>query len=325
MRLLLRASLLSALLAASGGCGGDSTGTPGPSRVTIAGGGDQAGPAGQVLANPVIVQVTDGDGDPVQGVEVRFAVAAGGGSITPAAATTDAQGNASAQWRLGTVTADSQQVQVQVIGGDGKATTSAVVRATAQPLAAQGLVRVSSESQFAQVNVPMRDSLTVRVVDVLGNGVPGATVTWTVPSFSGTVSPASTVTRADGTAKAVWTPGPAINPGQAMASVAGISAGVGFSAAVSSAFTIIFSNAPAADGTYGDVLTINDLYIASLSGAIVRSTARVEDRAVNLDAGRGTLNLAGLAEGPKTLQIWAVNVLGDSAMARRPFVYRRTP
>jgi hypothetical protein len=64
-------------------------------------GGGQSGQPNTVLAAPIVVQVNDAFGNAVQGVAVSYAVTAGGGSVTPASATTNALGQASATWTIG--------------------------------------------------------------------------------------------------------------------------------------------------------------------------------------------------------------------------------
>ena len=74
-----------------------------PASFTIVSGNNQSGPAGSTLPNPLVVRVADGGGDPIAGVTVGFAVSAGGGSVSPASATTAANGQAAAGWTLGSV------------------------------------------------------------------------------------------------------------------------------------------------------------------------------------------------------------------------------
>lgn len=322
MRSRLRASLLCALLAGAAACDDDPTGSGPPAAVTLASGGDQAGPAGQPLASPVVIRVTDDDGDPVRGVEVRFVVTAGGGGVDPGVDSTDAQGQASALWRLGTAAADSQRLQVRVMDRNGGVAATTVVRATAQALAGQILTRVSTGLQEGAPGAVLPDSLTVRLLDALGNGVPGATVSWVVSPYAGTVSPTPSVTRADGTARVAWTLGAALGRQEATATVAGVASVITFGATVTGPFTITVQQP--ASAVHGDSLPVR-VMAQSSTGAIIRLTARVEDRQTTLSQGAGFLSLAGLAEGPKVLQVWAVSAAGDSALATRPFVYNNAP
>ncbi len=88
------------------GCGGDDLVLPGsgaPAGIRVVDGDGQSGPAGQLLAAPIVVEVTDAEGAPVEGATVEFALtsAATGAEVQPATATTDADGRAEAHLLLG--------------------------------------------------------------------------------------------------------------------------------------------------------------------------------------------------------------------------------
>ena len=72
-----------------------------PRRAAIADGNGQEAAPGSVLPMPLGVRVTDAEGAPVAGVEVRFHVVAGGGVVAPSRVETDSSGYASTAWRLG--------------------------------------------------------------------------------------------------------------------------------------------------------------------------------------------------------------------------------
>jgi len=76
--------------------------TPGPpAKITIAGGDGQSAPVGAPLPLPLRVLVTDGLEHPLSGIPISFTVLVGGGSISPAQATTDDNGIATTNWILG--------------------------------------------------------------------------------------------------------------------------------------------------------------------------------------------------------------------------------
>jgi hypothetical protein len=86
------------------------TGTSsGPVLLTVESGDAQADTAGAVLPLPIVAKVVDSFGNPVQGVNVDFAVTGGGGSVSVATVPTDAAGLAQTVWSLGT-TAGAQEV-----------------------------------------------------------------------------------------------------------------------------------------------------------------------------------------------------------------------
>jgi PKD repeat protein len=86
-------------------CGGDDLVLPGDGEVAIrvVDGDGQSGLVGEMLGDPVVVEVTDGGGDPVEGAPVTFALtsAGEGAEISPATARTDADGRAEARVLLG--------------------------------------------------------------------------------------------------------------------------------------------------------------------------------------------------------------------------------
>lgn len=97
------AAVASCLLAA---CGGGDLVLPedgGPASIRVVDGDGQQGSVGAPLSAPVIVEVTDAKGQPVEGVTVEFSLtsAGDGAEIAPSTATTDATGRAQAHILLG--------------------------------------------------------------------------------------------------------------------------------------------------------------------------------------------------------------------------------
>src|ERR671915_18736 len=95
-RALLHPLALGCLVAACGG--GDLSLPEGdrPLAIEVVDGDGQLGSVGKPLAAPVVVEVTDPDGDPVEGATVEFALtsAGEGAGITPSTALTNAEGHA---------------------------------------------------------------------------------------------------------------------------------------------------------------------------------------------------------------------------------------
>ena len=88
------------------GCGGSDLVLPdtgGASSIRVIEGDGQRGSVGEPLGAPVVVEVADEAGDPVEGVSVAFALvsAGSGGEVTPENVVTDAQGRAQAHVLLG--------------------------------------------------------------------------------------------------------------------------------------------------------------------------------------------------------------------------------
>jgi hypothetical protein len=201
-----------------------------PAAVAITAGDAQTGTAGAALAAPVAAQVSDSRGRPLSGQVVGFTVLTGAGSVGASTVTTDAQGLARTTWTLGG-TVGEQKLEARLVPTSGTGTALAdTARATASPAAPTSVTIVGSATRSDTAGRTVADSLTVVVRDGFGNPVPGVTVTFT-PSGGGTVSPATAVTRADGTARTAWTLGTTPGTQSVQASIAG-AAPVTFTATV---------------------------------------------------------------------------------------------
>ncbi len=76
--------------------------TPGtPAGIVIASGNNQSGGAGTALTDSITARVVDAVGNGVATMPVTWSIQGGGGSLSPAAGTTDANGLISTQWTLG--------------------------------------------------------------------------------------------------------------------------------------------------------------------------------------------------------------------------------
>lgn len=96
--------------------------SPVASSITIMGGNNQTGNVTDQLPVPLAVQVDDQFGSPLPGAAVTFRATAGGGSVNNASTTTDANGQATADWTLGHEVGN-QTVQAEVTGAPGLTTT----------------------------------------------------------------------------------------------------------------------------------------------------------------------------------------------------------
>lgn len=88
----------------------------------------QPGRRNQTLPDPLVIQVVDRFGNPVQGVDVRWHVEAGGGQVSSDHVPTGADGTSSVSWTLGGGIG-LQQVTAEVDGAHGSpvAFTAAVL------------------------------------------------------------------------------------------------------------------------------------------------------------------------------------------------------
>ncbi|HEX6368769.1 MAG TPA: Ig-like domain-containing protein [Longimicrobium sp.] len=184
-----------------GGTGPDPGPDPGPrppASLSKTDGDGQTAPAGADLPVAPRVVVRDAGGSPVPGVAVAFAVTAGGGAVTGAAATTGADGTAApAGWRLGTA-AGANTLQAAVAGLSPVDFTATAVAGPAAALAAPGGTAVAG---------PAGTQLSLAVVaqDAHGNPVGGATVAFSLTSGAGTLAAPSAVSGGDGRAAVGFT------------------------------------------------------------------------------------------------------------------------
>src|SRR5207245_8806276 len=90
-----------------------------PTQIGVNAGNNQTATTGTPVPVPPSVIVRDASGNPVAGMAVTFAVAAGGGSITGASQTTSASGIAAVgSWTLGT-TAGTNTLTATATGPTG--------------------------------------------------------------------------------------------------------------------------------------------------------------------------------------------------------------
>ena len=190
------------------------TATPGAlDTLAIVAGNNQSGTVSTALGTPLIVRQVDANGNPVVGASVIFAIASGGGSVTPAIAATDVNGRATANWTLGsfagaqTVTATAGAKTVTFVatgspaggggGGGGGTLTPAQI------------VLISGNGQVGRSATQLPSPLIVEVRDASGIPVSGISVTFTqaVANSDGFTSPSPVTTGADGRVTVLWTLG----------------------------------------------------------------------------------------------------------------------
>ncbi len=183
----------------------------------VVSGNGQTAVAGEVLAQPIVVEALDANGNPVgAGTVVRFeALGANPGAFGPLLATTDAAGRASAQWRLGPrVGPNSGSAALPAAG----APIPLSATGTAGPAAA--LHVVSGDQQVAIAGYEVAAPIVVRATDANGNAV-GAGVTIHFDGPGSTFTPATVMTDATGSAQARWSLPTAAGPATGRAHLGG--------------------------------------------------------------------------------------------------------
>jgi hypothetical protein len=155
------------------------TGTAGSPTTIVLHGGSTSGTAGYPVATPPSVFVTDANGNPVAGVAVAFQVVSGGGSVSGASQTTDAEGVATVtSWTLGT-TAGSNTLSASASGLSGSPVSVDAVGNAGAPaklefvtepsntgwrIAIAPSVRVAIEDEFSNVITSSSDRVSLSLL-----------------------------------------------------------------------------------------------------------------------------------------------------------------
>jgi hypothetical protein len=186
MRCWMSTACTGALVALSIGCGGDTVTAPThPVALDVVSGDKQTAPANTELPKPLIVRVTDANGQPVQGQIVNFRATVGGGSMFAGAGSTNTQGVVQDRWMLGP--AGPQTAEARAVDNTtGAAIVFATFTATAidtttpppPPPPSFGSFRVvSGATQRAMVGTHLPAPVVFLVLDQTGQPLAGFTFT----------------------------------------------------------------------------------------------------------------------------------------------------
>lgn len=189
---LAHATAVPLLLVLAAACS-DSNEPPMPTSLQAAGPTSQQAPAGAPVPQPPGVIVRDQNGNPMPGVSVEFVSTAGGGTVSPAAVTSNSEGLARlTSWTLGPI--------------PGNNVVTATVGTAEVTFSAEG-IRIPAFIDFMSQPLPqviagatLQGQPAVGVRDQTGQPVAGVTVTFTVTSGAATVTPTTVVTGGEGTA-----------------------------------------------------------------------------------------------------------------------------
>ena len=186
------------------------------SMVAVAG-QDQTGRVSAPLPERLVVQVTDGFGNPTEGVPITWE-ASGGGTVSEATTSTDDQGRASVQRVLGPAVG----AQTTIASSEGLAGSPITFVHTALAGDASLLTIVSGDNQTGRVGSQLSADLVVRLVDGEGNGVPNTAVAWVAATGGATVDPQNSNTDDEGRASARLTLGTTPGANRVDAVVSGV-------------------------------------------------------------------------------------------------------
>lgn len=167
-------------------------------RVQLLSGNNQTAPIGAPLAEPLVVALTNGVGNPVPDVPVIFKVTQNNGTLHAAGldaptviATSDAQGRAQAQWTLGQrAGAGGNAVEAYAVGFEG----TAVFMASGSQGPAGKVVIDAGNDQIGSIGLPLPKPLIAVIVDDGNNRLSGVPVTFTVEGGGGNFDGQSSLT-----------------------------------------------------------------------------------------------------------------------------------
>lgn len=203
----------SVVLGACGGGGDGGTG-PTPGSISVSAGNNQVAAASAVLAESLAVIVRDQGGAALAGVNVTFAVTAGGGSVSPASRQTNASGIAKTRFTLG------PNAGTQTVNATAGSLAPAPFSAVSQINGAVNIANNTTGASTDTVGAIKAESLTVLVTNQSAAPIQGVTVTWA--STGGAVSATSVPTSALGSSKVRFTYGTGAGNQSATATVTGL-------------------------------------------------------------------------------------------------------
>ncbi|HUQ47086.1 MAG TPA: SGNH/GDSL hydrolase family protein [Gemmatimonadaceae bacterium] len=204
--------------------------TGSPTKILVVAGDGQSADTSSAVAIAPSVKVTDDFGFAVSGVSVTFAVTAGGGTISPASAATDAAGIATAdRWTLGRI-AGANSIAASLPGGASVAFSATATQPPppappaappappsappspaappAPALVPTTIMIIAGDGQSALPLTAVAINPAVKVTTATGVPVPDITVTFSIRSGGGSVTGASAKTDSMGIATAgKWTLG----------------------------------------------------------------------------------------------------------------------
>jgi uncharacterized protein (TIGR03437 family) len=198
-----------------------------PSSLTSVSGNSQTAMQGTAVPNPLVVEVTDTNSNPVQGISVAWSVSpSGAATLAPATGTTGANGQTSTAVTLAASASGTVTVTATVTG---LTPVNFTITATTPAPTITGLTLVSGNNQSAAAGQPFAAPLVV----VTTPATSGVTVNFAVTGGSGTLSNSTQTTGSNGQASIGVTAGSTAGPLTVVASVTGVSQTVSFTLTVS--------------------------------------------------------------------------------------------
>jgi hypothetical protein len=225
------------------------------------------------------VRVVDAAANVVPNATVNFAITAGGGSVTPASASTNALGVATTVFKMGT-TVGTNTATASVAGASAPVTFTTPTVAGASAI----ITKLSSDPS----NIVAGDAFgetKVKVTDEFGNPKGSVSVTFAAKTGGGSMSPGTAITNSSGEASSTFTTGKVVGENTATAAVQGISTPTTFT-------TTTIPGSPAKVKVSVPIITV-------AAGASTAVTASVAD--ANNNATTGTLTFTSRSTGVATV------------------------
>ncbi len=282
------------------GCsGGDSTSAKVATTVAVTPGSISFDAIGATQV--VHASVRDQNGGAMAGVPVTWSTSSAAATVTP----------------LG---GDSATVTSAANGSASVTATGASVSGSASVQVAQVVTQVQKfggDAQIGSVSGTLPAAVRVKLVDRLGVGVAGKTVNFAVSAGGGTLSAASAMTEADGTAGVTWTLGSATGAQSVTATLSG-------APATSAVFTATAVNTPigvVAPAQGGDQAAMVATAVGTAPAVIVRNLAGAPVAGLQVTfsvaAGSGTITGATAttdANGRATVGSWTLGSAGPNQL-----------
>ncbi|MFO0582978.1 MAG: Ig-like domain-containing protein [Anaeromyxobacter sp.] len=257
---------------------------------------------GDAFAAPLAVVVKDAHGNPVAGETVTYAAPGSGASATLSAATATTGADGAAE-----ITATTNAVTGTYAVTATAASTTASFSLTNAAAAPDVLSLEGGDAQSATVATAFAVPLAVKLVDVYGNPVPGAAITFSGPASGAraVLSAATATTGADGRASVTASAGTVAGAYQVTATAAGVAAPVVFeltnapgaaaSIAAKAGSTPQAAEVGGADFTAALTVVVRDTYGNAVPGVDVTWDAPATGATAVLSGTTGTTDAAGEA------------------------------
>ncbi len=193
-----------------------------PYTLTKFSGDGQVGQADTTLSEPFVVSVSDQNGKLFVGAVVRFAVTAGGGTLSDTTDSTGSNGRAYSTLTLGR--APGPNTVVATVAGLDTVTFTATATATATALGTlpDRLAKVAGDGQAGLAGAQLAAPLVVSVLDEDDKPIAGAVVHFAITAGGGTLSDTTAFTDAHGRARTILTLGRNLGPNTVVATVADV-------------------------------------------------------------------------------------------------------